>query len=227
MANPLRLAVFDCDGTLVDSLNVIAAAAAEAFTSLGLPVPEASRVQAFIGLPLIEALDRLAPEGADRESLRDHYIEAYRALIADPAMHEPLYDGAAAALDVIEAAGVLLGIATGKGRRGLDAVLDRHGLSGRFVTLQTSDSGPGKPNPAMLLAAMSEAGVAPGETVMIGDTTFDITMAANAGVAAIGVGWGYHAQSELSAAGAAFLASDFTQIPPAVERLTGGTNAID
>lgn len=222
MAKPLRLAVFDCDGTLVDSLHVIAAAAAEAFTSLGLPPPAAAQVQAFIGLPLIEALDRLAPAGADREGLRDRYVEAYRALIADPAMHEPLYEGAAAALDEIEAAGILLGIATGKGRRGLDAVLDRHGLSGRFVTLQTSDRGPGKPNPAMLLAAMSEAGAAPGETVMIGDTTFDVVMAGSAGVAAIGVEWGYHAPADLSSAGAAILASDFTQIPPAVERLTGG-----
>ena len=226
MANPLRLAVFDCDGTLVDSLRVIAAAAAEAFTSIGLPAPATSQVQAFIGLPLIEALDRLAPAGADREGLRDRYIEAYRALIADPAMHEPLYEGAAAALDEIEAAGVLLGIATGKGRRGLDAVLDRHGLSDKFVTLQTSDSGPGKPNPAMLLIAMSEAGVAPSETVMIGDTTFDIVMAGSAGVAAIGVGWGYHAPADLSSAGAAFLATDFTQIPLAVERLTGGNHAI-
>lgn len=227
MANPLRLAIFDCDGTLVDSLHVIAAAAAEAFISLDLAAPAAAQVQAFIGLPLIEALDRLAPAGADREGLRDRYIEAYRTLIADPAMHEPLYEGAAAALDEIEAAGVLLGIATGKGRRGLDAVLDRHGLSDRFVTVQTSDSGPGKPNPAMLLAAMSEAGVAPGETVMIGDTTFDVIMAGSAGVAAIGVEWGYHAAAELSSAGAAFLATDFTQVPPAVERLTGGPHAID
>ncbi len=222
MANPLRLAVFDCDGTLVDSLHVIAAAAAEAFTSLGLPAPTAAQVQAFIGLPLIEALDRLAPDGADREGLRDRYVKAYRALIADPAMHEPLYEGAAAALDEIEAAGVLLGIATGKSRRGLNAVLGRHGLSDRFVTLHTSDRGPGKPNPAMLVAAMSEAGVAPGETVMIGDTTFDVIMAGSAGVAAIGVAWGYHAPAELRAAGAAVLASDFSQVPPAVERLTGG-----
>ncbi len=222
MAKPLRLAVFDCDGTLVDSLHVIATAAAEAFTSLGLPAPAAAQVQTFVGLPLIEALDRLAPAGADREGLRDRYIEAYRALIADPAMHEPLYEGAAAALDEIEAAGVLLGIATGKGRRGLDAVLDRHSLSDKFVTLQTSDRGPGKPNPAMLLTAMSEAGVAPSETVMIGDTTFDVVMAGSAGVAAIGVRWGYHAPAELRSAGAAFLASDYTQVPPAVERLTGG-----
>lgn len=222
MAKPLRLAVFDCDGTLVDSLHVIATAAAEAFTSLGLPAPAAAQVQTFVGLPLIEALDRLAPAGADREGLRDRYVAAYRALIADPAMHEPLYEGAAAALDEIEAAGVLLGIATGKGRRGLDAVLDRHGLSDKFVTLQTSDHGPGKPNPAMLLTAMSETGVAPNETVMIGDTTFDVVMAGSAGVAAIGVRWGYHAPAELRSAGAAFLASDFTQVPPAVERLTGG-----
>jgi len=223
---PLRLAVFDCDGTLVDSLHVIAGAAAEAFASLGLQAPAATEVQAFVGLPLIEALDRLAPPQANREALRDRYVEAYRTLIADPAMHEPLFAGAAAALEDIQAAGILLGIATGKGRRGLDAVLDRHGLGDKFVTLQTSDSGPGKPNPAMLLSAMSEAGVAPSETVMIGDTTFDVVMAGSAGVDAIGVGWGYHPPVELSSAGAAFLASEFGEIPAAVERLTGERSCV-
>jgi len=218
--SPLRLAVFDCDGTLVDSLGAIAAAAARAFQMQGLDPPSPREVQGIVGLPLLEALAHLAPERADVERLRDGYATAYRELIADPAMHEGLYEGALAALDALEAAGVLLGVATGKGRRGLHGVLERHGIRERFVTLKTSDDGPGKPNPHMLIAAMEEAGTGPGETIMIGDTTFDILMAANAGVSAIGVTWGYHGEADLRAAGACGMASAFAEVAPLFERLT-------
>jgi phosphoglycolate phosphatase len=218
---PLRLAVFDCDGTLVDSLGAIAAAAARAFQAQALEPPAAHDVQGVVGLPLLDALARLAPEGADLERLREGYAEAYRTLIADPAMHEPLYEGALDALDALGEAGVLLGVATGKGRRGLNGVLERHGIRDRFVTLKTSDDGPGKPNPHMLIEAMEEAGTGPAETIMIGDTTFDILMAANAGVSAIGVTWGYHGESELKAAGASDLVSAFAEVVPAFDRLTG------
>lgn len=222
---PLRLAVFDCDGTLVDSLGAIAAAMARTFEVNGLPPPPPNAVQGVVGLPLLTAIDRIAPDGADLERLRDGYAEAYRELIADPAMHEPLYEGAIEALAALQDAGVLLGVATGKGRRGLTGVLERHGIRDRFVTLKTSDDGPGKPEPHMLVAAMEEAGTGPAETIMIGDTTFDILMAANAGVAAIGVTWGYHGAAELQAAGAAHLASVFADVVPAFERLTGGLDA--
>jgi phosphoglycolate phosphatase len=221
----LRLAVFDCDGTLVDSLGAIAAAMARSFEANGLPPPTPHDVQGIVGLPLLDAIDRISPEGADLERLREGYAEAYRELIADPAMHEPLYEGALDALAALEEAGVLLGVATGKGRRGLHGVLERHGIRDRFVTLKTSDDGPGKPNPHMLIAAMEEVGTDPADTIMIGDTTFDIVMAANAGVAAIGVTWGYHGAAELKAAGAAHLASAFADVAPAFERLTGGLDA--
>lgn len=220
---PLRLAVFDCDGTLVDSLGAIAAAAARAFETNGLAAPAPHDVQGVVGLPLLDALARLAPADADVERLRDGYAQAYRELIADPAMQEPLYEGALDALNALDAAGVLLGVATGKGRRGLNGVLERHGIRDRFVTLKTSDDGPGKPNPHMLLAAMEEAGAAAADTVMIGDTTFDILMAASAGVAAIGVTWGYHSEAELKAAGASRLVSKFSDVAPAFVRLTGNS----
>lgn len=223
---PVRLAVFDCDGTLVDSLGAIAAAMARTFEINGFEPPVPHDVQGIVGLPLLDAINKLAPDGADLERLRDGYAQAYRDLIADPTIHEPLYEGAIETLDALEAAGVLLGVATGKGRRGLHGVLERHGLRERFVTLKTSDDGPGKPDPHMLVAAMEEAGTGPAETIMIGDTTFDIMMAANAGVAAIGVTWGYHGPSELKAAGAAHLVSVFADVVPAVERLTGGRDAV-
>lgn len=222
---PLRLAVFDCDGTLVDSLGAIAAAMARTFETSGLPPPTPHDVQGVVGLPLLEAIDRIAPDGVDLERLREGYKLAYRDLIDDPSMHEPLYEGALDALAALEDAGVLLGVATGKGRQGLNGVLERHGIRHRFVTLKTSDDGPGKPNPHMLIAAMEEAGTGPADTIMIGDTTFDIVMATNAGVAAIGVTWGYHGAADLRAAGAAHLASAFADVVPAFERLTGGRNA--
>ena len=217
----LRLAVFDCDGTLVDSLGMIAAAVGEAFDAEGLAPPPSREVRRVIGLPLIEALDRVAPEGANRERLREGYKAAYHRLVADPAMVEPLYEGALGALDALTADGVLLGVATGKGRTGLERVLELHDIAERFVTLKTNDDGPGKPNPHMLQAAMAETGVGPEQTVMIGDTTFDILMAANAGVAAIGVTWGYHGEAELQAAGASALVGAFKEVPPAFDRLTG------
>ena len=113
-------------------------------------------------------------------------------------------------LDRLDEAGVLLGVATGKSRRGLEATLDRHGLLERFVNLKTSDDGPGKPNPTILQDAMREVGAERENTIMIGDTVYDISMAVNAQVKPIGVNWGYHATQELEAAGAAAILDRFT-----------------
>ena len=93
-----------------------------------------------------------------------------------------------------------------------------HGLEGRFVSLQTADDHPSKPHPSMLLAAMEEAGVAPSDAVMIGDTSFDMDMAGAAGIAAFGVAWGYHPVERLQASGAAHVAGDFTELAQAIER---------
>ncbi len=109
-------------------------------------------------------------------------------------------------------------MATGKARRGLLAVLEQHGLETRFATLQTADVGPGKPHPAMLERAMAEVGVAPSDTVMIGDTSFDMLMARSAGASAIGVSWGYHPVAELEAAGAHSIVGHFNELPAAMAR---------
>ena len=217
----VRLAIFDCDGTLVDSLAAIHASVAAAARALGRSEPTSDAVQTVVGLALETALGKLFGEDADLDAARDAYVVAYRDLIADPSLLEPLYEGAVAALDALDGRGVLLGVATGKGRRGLEAVLDRHGLRDRFVTLKTSDDGPGKPSPEILLQAMAEAGAEPADTVMIGDTTYDMLMAHNAGVHAVGVTWGYHARDALSAAGAHRLVRRFAEVPPTIERLTG------
>jgi phosphoglycolate phosphatase len=145
--------------------------------------------------------------------LTEAYKEAFFTLRQRPDHHEPLFDGALAVLDQLESAGLLLGIATGKAKRGLLAVLERHGLSQRFVTLQTGDMGPGKPHPAMLERAMSETGFAKNELAMVGDTSFDMLMARSAGVRGIGVGWGYHPPEELRAAGAHSIIERFDELP--------------
>ena len=176
-------------------------------------------IRQLVSLPLLEVVRRLAPVGCDHERLADLYRDAYGDRFALPEFQAPLFAGAAAALDALERAGYLLGIATGKGRRGLAHVLDSHGLTARFVTLQTADDGPGKPNPGMLLSAMAEAGAAPDSTVMIGDTTFDVLMARNAKVAAVGVAWGYHDAAELIAAGAIEIAGDFVALPGLIDRM--------
>jgi phosphoglycolate phosphatase len=128
------------------------------------------------------------------------------------AVSEPLYPGIAELIRDLDADGWLLGVATGKSDRGLNLCLSHHGIHAHFVTLQTADRHPSKPHPSMLLTAMAEAGAAPETTVMIGDTSYDIDMGLAAGTRALGVGWGYHAPSELIAAGAHGVAMDSSEL---------------
>ncbi|HYJ53104.1 MAG TPA: HAD-IA family hydrolase [Allosphingosinicella sp.] len=199
-----RLALFDCDGTLVDSQHVICAAMDACFAALDLPPPGAERTRRVVGLSLVEAMREVAPEAdaAQHHALADAYKGAFQRLRAEGLVHEPLYDGVAALIDRLEADGWLLGVATGKSDRGLALCLEAHGLAGRFVTLQTADRHPSKPHPSMIAQAMAETGAAPQTTMMIGDTTYDMAMARAAGAHAIGVGWGYHRADELLRAGA-------------------------
>ncbi len=210
----LKLAVFDCDGTLVDSQHHIVAAVVETWRRHDLPPPAAALVRTGIGLPLHQTLSRLAPDGdaALHDSLTDTYKAVYTAMRQQPDHWEPLYPGVVETLDRLSAAGWLLGIATGKAKRGLLAVLDMHALKDRFVVLRTADDGPGKPHPFMLTSAMSEIGVEPADTVMIGDTSFDIEMARAAGTLAVGVSWGYHPIEMLQAAGAHHLVHDYSTL---------------
>lgn len=207
----MKLVVFDCDGTLVDSQHMIVAAMERAFAEHDLPGPARSDVLGVVGLSLGEAVRRLAPDARPSgvDGLAEAYKRAFAALRQDRAHREPLYPGIRETLEALaRAPDVLLGVATGKSRRGLSAVLEREGLTGLFVTLQTADTHPSKPHPAMLRAAMAEAGAEPHRTLMVGDTTYDIGMAWDAGARAIGVGWGYHPVAELEAAGAHRILAD-------------------
>lgn len=204
----VRLAVFDCDGTLVDGQADICAAMELAFASVGLAPPARNDIRRIVGLSLPQAIRMLAPGIDDARHLAtaDAYKHAFRAARAEGRLAEPLFPGIAALLGRLRQTGWALGVATGKSDRGLTHCLAEHRLSDHFLTLQTADRHPSKPHPAMLHAALAEAGARPEDSVMIGDTAFDIEMARAAGVRAVGVAWGYHSARELLDAGAAAIA---------------------
>ena len=222
MIKPLRLVVFDLDGTIVDSKSNIIWAVNEVARIMGLPAPPADEVPRVIGLSLTEALARLFPDidPTTLQMLDREYREAFVRMRASPGYQEPLFEGTLEVLDQLDKAGFLLGIATGKAKRGVDHVLKRHGLESRFVTVQHADNAPGKPHPGMVLQAMAETGVEPRHTVMIGDTSYDIQMARSAGASAIGVSWGNHPVRELQAAGAHRLIDRLSDLLHAAEALT-------
>lgn len=205
----LRLAVFDCDGTLVDGQAAVCNAMEAAFVGCGQPAPDRHKVRRIVGLSLPQAIRLLAPDAPEdlRTEIDRSYRDAYRASREAGELIEPLFSGIAPLLDALASAGWLLGVATGKSMRGLEHCLATHGLNRHFITLQTADLHPSKPHPAMLEAALDEAGVEPARAVMIGDTSYDMQMAVAAGVPAIGVDWGYHTAPELRAAGAGAIAT--------------------
>ncbi|MGF1626663.1 MAG: HAD-IA family hydrolase [Alphaproteobacteria bacterium] len=217
----LRLALFDCDGTLIDSQHTIIASMAAAFAAVGLVAPPDEKVRRVVGLKLDLAIAELAVglETDAVETAVDAYLAAFHDFHGDPDHVEPLYDGMAAALDALQVDGWLLGIATGKSQRGLLSALDRHGLRQRFATLQTADVAASKPSPDMVHRALAETRVVRDRVVVIGDTGYDIAMAANAGVASIGIGWGYHSLAELSAAGATRTANACAELPALLNEL--------
>jgi phosphoglycolate phosphatase len=218
----LYLVIFDVDGTLVDSQHMIVAGMTRAFAEHDLAAPSRDAVLGIVGLSLVEAVrkllpDHLAPRAAD---IAVSYKAAFHVLRQENKGLEPLYPGARAALDQFAGRNdVLLGIATGKSKRGVAGILDLHDLHGRFVTIQTADDHPSKPHPSMVATALGETGVRPERAVMIGDSTYDITMARSAGVRALGVSWGYHAPVDLVAAGAHVLVERYEDVFPAAGRL--------
>jgi phosphoglycolate phosphatase len=215
---PLRLVIFDVDGTLVDSQGDIIASMHAAFGAVGLATPPRAEILGIVGLSLDVALARLAPQ-ADTARMVQAYKDSYADLrIRNGAASSPLYPGVRQALDVLAAQeDVLLGLATGKSKRGLDSLIETHGFDGLFVTRQVADFHPSKPHPSMIQTALRETGVEAAHAVMIGDTRFDLEMAAAAGVAGVGVTWGYHPKAQLTPAHA--LIDSFGDLPVTLDAI--------
>jgi len=209
----LHLLILDVDGTLVDSQHLIVAAQREAFAACGLAPPTRERSLSIVGLSLREAFTALVGPAGPVEDLAEAYKASFGRLRADPACNEPLFP------DVEEVVGrlarrddLVLGIATGKSRRGVTHLVEREGWQRVFTTIQTADDNPSKPDPGMILQAMAETGIGPEATVMVGDTSFDMAMARAAGVRAIGVSWGYHPVAALTEAGARTIIDRFAAL---------------
>jgi phosphoglycolate phosphatase len=204
-----RLAVFDCDGTLVDSAGPIYAATADTFAEHGREPPAPEICRKVIGLGLVEAMAAMLPE--EEPDTHRFFAERYKAHFhrarQEGRIDEPLFPGILELLDTLEADGWLLAVATGKSDRGLKLCLESHGIHARFVSLQTGDRHPSKPSPSMVLQAIGDAGAAARTTIVVGDTSYDMGMAKAAGASGIGAGWGYHDAAELLGAGAVAVAA--------------------
>ncbi|HEX6829609.1 MAG TPA: HAD-IA family hydrolase [Burkholderiales bacterium] len=197
MPKRFELLVFDWDGTLLESAGPIVSSIQSACADLGLPVPEEAAARHIIGLGLRDALGTLLPElpeadyGPLVERYRHHFLARDQGI--------PLFEGAAQTICCLSDAGFLLAVATGKSRQGLNRALAYTGLAQYFHASRCADECHSKPHPSMLEEIMDELTAAPGRTLMIGDTTHDLLMAANAGVASLAVAYGAHPRESLEA----------------------------
>jgi len=221
----MKLVLFEVDGTLIDSQRIICAAMQQAYDAHGLVCPPVPQVLFIVGLSLEEAIRRLAGDDDHPvESLAQGYRDAFFALRQAGAHDSPLYPGARETLAALKARDeVILGLATGKSRRGVAAMIEQHGLHDVFDTVQTADTAPSKPHPAMVLQAMQDVGCGAADTVVVGDTAFDMEMARAAGATALGVSWGYHSADTLSAAGARTILHTFEALDPALAAIWPST----
>lgn len=220
MTGPLKLAIWDIDGTIVDSRQVIQRAMNRAFERAGLGGIAYERTRSIVGLELTEAVGRLAPPDLSAErvnQLATYYKEAFVEHRAETGFSEPLYEGARETIERLADESWLLGVATGKARRGLDIVFQHHDLHRFFDTLQTVDGGAGKPHPRMVIDAMKETGVDAHQAVIIGDTRFDMEMGRNAGIHTLGVSWGFHTADEVAEGGAHAVHHDFDALNRALD----------
>lgn len=207
---PLRLALFDCDGTLVDSAFAIQRAIIMVFQQFSYSEPSLDETKSVIGLSLDLAIAHLLKRPVDDEILAmvAAYKENYRKIRSDVFSAEPLFPGVLDMLTTLEKDDTtLLGVVTGKSRMGIDRICEAYKLH-CFITIKTADDCPSKPNPAMVIESCKQTGVFPESTYVIGDSIYDMQMAKLAKAKAVGVSWGYHMPDALRAAGADFIARE-------------------
>lgn len=195
MTKRFELLVFDWDGTLMDSTSSIVASLQAACGDLDLPVPSHERAHHIIGLGLIDAMAYVLP-GVD-PAIYPRVIERYGSHFRQREPDNPLFPGAEDTLRTLKDRGYLLAVATGKSRRGLDRVLEKTGLKSVFDVTRCGEESGSKPHPGMLIELISVLGVTSTESLMIGDTTHDMQMAINAGVACVAAAYGAHPKLQL------------------------------
>ncbi|MDM9623498.1 HAD-IA family hydrolase [Rhizobium sp. S96] len=202
----MKLALFDCDGTLVDSAALIHEVMARTFVHFGYDRPDVSLTKSIIGLTLDIAIARMQgkPHVDDEAiAMTAHYKAIYTDVRDEPGMDVVLFDGIKPLIQTLAGRDeILIGAVTGKSRRGLVHVLEKHGFAPHFVVSRTADDCPSKPHPAMVAECCSETGMNAADTIVIGDAIYDMQMAKAAGATAVGVSWGYASVDDLVAAGA-------------------------
>lgn len=212
-----KLIVFDWDGTLMDSTGHIISAVQAACRDVGLAEPPDDAVREVIGLGLRQALERTLPDLDGERYAR--FVERYRQRFFSPELAtSTLYPGALDVLRELRRRGHWLAVATGKGRNGLDRALAETGIGRLLLDSRCADECHSKPHPQMLQELMRVAGADPGETLMIGDTTYDLEMARNAGTASIGVRYGAHEALRLLALGPVAMLGDIRELPEILAR---------
>jgi len=225
-----KLLAFDLDGTLVNSLGMIEEAINRVFAEADLPTIHGNALREPIGLPLDDCvrfwIEGVLPEGQEVEQSLVHemsegYRQHFRAMRDRGEMAEPMFPGVMDTLDAMVAPDVFMAIVTGKDLPGLMRVLDHHNFGHFFDgNLNTPTHYAGKPSPEMLIGAMEKSMQDPEDTVVVGDTVFDILMAQNAGVASVGVSYGNHSADRLIDAGADVIIDDFSDLPEALATIS-------
>lgn len=193
-----KLLIFDWDGTLCNSIGRIVDSMHAASTRAGYALCDDLAVKGIIGLGLPEAIRTLYPEIGDDEliAFRQRYADHYMALDAQPS---PLFEGVAQTMEAFRADGYHLAVATGKARRGLDRVLKAHGWENYFDATRAADETASKPHPLMLEQILAQCGVSPRQALMVGDASFDLMMARNAGMDSVAVSYGAQSAEALQA----------------------------
>ena len=213
-----KLIIFDWDGTLADTTNPIIATFQQSFRDCGLSAPEADAVRGLIGYNLPTIIRHLAPDVSEHQ--REELIETYAVHYLNPNNHNmKLFDSAVPCLNTLKAQGYWLSVATGKGRTGLDQSIAQTDTAGFWLVTTCASEQPSKPAPDMVFKLCDELGLEPSETLVVGDTTHDLEMAANAGAPAVAVTTGAHTTEQLRRAPHLAILNDLSELPDFVATL--------